>query len=249
MAAKQAAETLKHRLSEFAAKHFAVDTSAVQFASGHIHIGGHTLTFAELARLAYVNRVSLSAVGYYRTPKIHYDRSLARGRPFYYFAYGAAVSEVIVDTLTGEYKVHRVDICHDVGESLNPALDLGQIEGGFIQGMGWVTNEELVWDDEGRLLTDGPANYKIPGAGDIPVEFNVELLPDSPNIEATIFHSKAVGEPPLMLGISVWAALRHAIASVEDYRGSPQLPVPATPEKVLLSCDALRDEWRANATN
>ena len=115
--------------------------------------------------------------------------------------------------------------------------------------MGWVTNEELVWDDEGRLLTDGPANYKIPGAGDIPVEFNVELLPDSPNIEATIFHSKAVGEPPLMLGISVWAALRHAIASVEDYRGSPKLPVPATPEKVLLSCDALRDEWRANATN
>ena len=249
MAAKQAAETLKHRLSEFAAKHFAVHTSAVQFASGHIHIGGHTLTFAELAHLAYVNRVSLSAVGYYRTPKIHYDRSLARGRPFYYFAYGAAVSEVIVDTLTGEYKVHRVDICHDVGESLNPALDLGQIEGGFIQGMGWVTNEELVWDDEGRLLTDGPANYKIPGVGDTPVEFNVELLPDSPNIEATIFHSKAVGEPPLMLGISVWAALRHAIASLEDYRVSPQLPVPATPEKVLLSCDGLRNEWRANATH
>ncbi len=249
MAAKQAAETLKHRLSEFAAKQFAVDITAVQFAEGNVHIGDDILTFAELARLAYLNRVSLSAVGYYRTPKIHYDRKLAQGRPFYYFAYGAAVSEVIIDTLTGEYKVQRVDICHDVGESLNPALDMGQIEGGFIQGMGWVTNEELIWDGDGKLLTDGPANYKIPGVGDTPVEFNVELLPDSPNIEATIFHSKAVGEPPLMLGISVWAALRHAIASLGGYQFSPQLSVPATPEKVLLSCDAVRDKWRTNAAS
>ena len=249
MAAKQAAETLKHRLREFAAKQFAVDITAVQFAEGNVHIGDDILTFAELARLAYLNRVSLSAVGYYRTPKIHYDRKLAQGRPFYYFAYGAAVSEVIIDTLTGEYKVQRVDICHDVGESLNPALDMGQIEGGFIQGMGWVTNEELIWDGDGKLLTDGPANYKIPGVGDTPVEFNVELLPDSPNIEATIFHSKAVGEPPLMLGISVWAALRHAIASLGGYQFSPQLSVPATPEKVLLSCDAVRDKWRANAAS
>ena len=249
MAAKQAAETLKHRLSEFAARQFSVDISAVQFAEGNVYIGDDVLTFSELAHLAYLNRVSLSAVGYYRTPKIHYDRNLARGRPFYYFAYGAAVSEVIIDTLTGEYKVKRVDICHDVGESLNPALDIGQIEGGFIQGMGWVTNEELIWNGDGRLLTDGPANYKIPGVGDTPVEFNVELLPDSPNIEATIFHSKAVGEPPLMLGISVWAALRHAIASLGDYQLSPQLCVPATPEKVLLSCDAVRDKWRANAAN
>ena len=249
MAAKQAAETLKHRLREFAAKQFAVDITAVQFAEGNVHIGDDILTFAELARLAYLNRVSLSAVGYYRTPKIHYDRKLAQGRPFYYFAYGAAVSEVIIDTLTGEYKVQRVDICHDVGESLNPALDMGQIEGGFIQGMGWVTNEELIWDGDGKLLTDGPANYKIPGVGDTPVEFNVELLPDSPNIEATIFHSKAVGEPPLMLGISVWAALRHAIASLGGYQFSPQLSVPATPEKVLLSCDAVRDKWRTNAAS
>ena len=246
MAAKQAAEALKHRLSEFAARQFSVDISAVQFAEGNVYIGDDILTFSELAHLAYLNRVSLSAVGYYRTPKIHYDRNLAQGRPFYYFAYGAAVSEVIIDTLTGEYKVKRVDICHDVGESLNPALDMGQIEGGFIQGMGWVTNEELIWDGDGKLLTDGPANYKIPGVGDTPVEFNVELLPDSPNIEATIFHSKAVGEPPLMLGISVWAALRHAIASLGGYRLSPQLSVPATPEKVLLSCDAVRDKWRAN---
>ena len=249
MAAKQAAETLKHRLREFAAKQFAVDITAVQFAEGNVHIGDDILTFAELARLAYLNRVSLSAVGYYRTPKIHYDRKLAQGRPFYYFAYGAAVSEVIIDTLTGEYKVQRVDICHDVGESLNPALDMGQIEGGFIQGMGWVTNEELIWDGDGKLLTDGPANYKIPGVGDTPVEFNVELLPDSPNIEATIFHSKAVGEPPLMLGISVWAALRHAIASLGGHQFSPQLSVPATPEKVLLSCDAVRDKWRTNAAS
>ena len=166
-----------------------MDISAVQFAEGNVYIGDDILTFPELAHLAYLNRVSLSAVGYYRTPKIHYDRNLAQGRPFYYFAYGAAVSEVIVDTLTGEYKVKRVDICHDVGESLNPALDIGQIEGGCIQGMGLVTNEELIWNGDGRLLTDGPANYKIPCVGDTPVEFNVELLPDSPNIEATIFHS------------------------------------------------------------
>jgi xanthine dehydrogenase large subunit len=147
---------------------------------------------------------------------------------------------VLIDTLTGEYRVERVDICHDVGRSLNPAIDLGQIEGGFIQGMGWLTSEELTWDGEGRLTTLGPATYKIPAVGDTPPVFNVELLPDSPNAEATVFRSKAVGEPPLMLAISVWSALRDAVASLAAYRVHPQLDTPATPERVLMACEALR---------
>lgn len=194
------------------------------------------MSFAEMIQLAYLNRVPLSATGYYRTPKIYYDREQAKGRPFFYYAYGAAVSEVVIDTLTGEYKVLRVDICHDVDESLNPAIDIGQVEGGFIQGMGWLTTEELVWGEDGRLQTNNTASYKIPTIGDTPVEFNVELLPDSPNVEATIYHSKAVGEPPLMLAISVWSALRDAVCSVADYQRSPQLDAPATPERVLAAC-------------
>ena len=184
--------------------------------------------------------MQLSATGFYRTPKIYYDREKAKGRPFFYYANGAAVSEVLVDTLTGEYKVSRVDICHDVGTSLNPALDIGQIEGGFIQGMGWLTFEELAWNDDGRLLTVGPATYKIPAIGDTPPEFHVELLPDSPNAEATIFRSKAVGEPPLMLAISTWSALRDAVASLAHYKVNPSLDPPATPERVLAACEALR---------
>jgi xanthine dehydrogenase large subunit len=165
----------------------------------------------------------------------------ATGRPFfYYYANGAAVSEVMVDTLTGEYRVTRVDICHDVGDSLNPAIDLGQIEGGFVQGMGWLTSEELAWDERGRLLTLGPATYKIPAVGDAPVDLRVELLPDSPNAEATVFRSKAVGEPPLMLATSVWCALRDAVASLADYRAHPPLDTPATPERVLAACDRMR---------
>jgi len=240
MAARDAAAKIKAQLTAFAAEHFGVPDAEVVFRDGRVIAGTTTLDFAELAQLAYMHRVPLSATGFYHTPKIHYDRESARGRPFFYYAYGAAVSEVLIDTLTGEYRIVRVDICQDVGQSLNPAIDIGQVEGGYIQGMGWLTTEELVWDDEGRLQTLGPANYKIPSIGDTPIEFNVELLPDSPNVEATIFHSKAVGEPPLMLGISAWSALRDAISSIGDYRFSPALDTPATPERVLRACTEVR---------
>lgn len=241
MAARNAVNKIKQRMTAFAAEHFSVAEDEVCFADNRVIAGEHNLSFAEFAQLAYMNRVSLSATGYYRTPKIFYDREKAQGRPFFYFANGAAVSEVLVDTLTGEYKVLRVDICHDVGDSLNPAIDIGQIEGAFIQGMGWLTTEELVWGEDGRLQTVNPAGYKIPAIGDTPPVFNVELLPDSPNVEATIYHSKAVGEPPLMLATSVWSAIRDAIASLGDYKVSPPLDTPATPERVLNSCMVTRD--------
>lgn len=240
MAALNAAQQIKARLVSCAASHFGVSSESIQFSDGMISCGDTQLSFAELAQLAYRQRISLSATGYYSTPKIHYDREKASGRPFFYFAYGAAASEVVVDTLTGEYRLLRTDIVHDVGQSLNPAIDIGQIEGGFVQGMGWLTTEELVWDNSGQLRTSGPASYKIPAVGDAPSIFNVELLPDSPNTEATVFHSKAVGEPPLMLGMSVWSALRDAVASIADYTLSPVFDAPATPERVLRACEQLR---------
>jgi xanthine dehydrogenase large subunit len=241
MAAKQAAETIKQRLIDFACEHFDLTDNAINFTNGNVLVGNQAFTFAEFVQLAYRERISLSATGYYRTPKIHYDRKQGEGHPFFYFANGAAVSEVLLDTLTGEYKVLRVDICHDVGQSINPALDIGQIEGGFIQGMGWLTTEELRWGSDGRLQTINLAGYKIPAIADTPPLFNVELFPDSPNTEATVFHSKAVGEPPLMLAISVWSALRDGIASIDNYRSSPTLHTPATPERVLAACDTLRN--------
>jgi xanthine dehydrogenase large subunit len=245
MAASEAARTIKSRLIAFAAGYFQVQPLEVEFSDNRVLVGATDLSFAELAELAYMNRVSLSAAGYYRTPKIHYDRDSGSGRPFFYYAHGAAVSEVLVDTLTGEHRVTRVDICQDVGQSLNPAIDIGQVEGGYIQGLGWVTMEELVWGADGRLQTQGPASYKIPTIGDTPTEFNVELLPDSPNVEATIYHSKAVGEPPFLLGVSVWSALRDAISSIGDYRYSPSLDTPATPERVLNAC--IEMSQRANS--
>jgi hypothetical protein len=177
--------------------------------------------FAELVAEAYRARVQLSAAGFYKTPKIHWDRAAGKGRPFYYFAYGAACSEVEIDTLTGEYRVLRTDILHDVGRSLNPAIDRGQVEGAFIQGMGWLTTEELWWDKDGRLRTHAPSTYKIPLASDRPRIFNVALADWSENREPTIKRSKAVGEPPFMLGISVFEALSMAVASVADYRECP----------------------------
>ncbi|MAZ89935.1 MAG: xanthine dehydrogenase molybdopterin binding subunit [Cellvibrionaceae bacterium] len=241
MAAKNAAETIKQRLVDFATEHFQVDATDVRFHNNRIYTSEqHSISFSELVQAAYSHRISLSATGYYRTPKIHYDRASASGRPFFYFANGAAVAEVLVDCLTGEYKVSRVDILQDVGDSINPALDIGQIEGAFIQGMGWLTTEELVWGEDGRLQTNTPASYKIPAIGDTPEIFNVALLENSPNVEATIFHSKAVGEPPLMLGISVWSALRDAIASIANYDLSPVLDTPATPERVLRAITQLQ---------
>ena len=234
-AAKAAADTIKQRLIEYLADSQQVPADSVRFTNNRIEYGsdGASLSFAELAQKAYLARVSLSATGYYKTPKIHYDRSKAKGRPFFYYATGASVSEVLLDTLTGEYRVTQVDILHDVGRSINPALDIGQIEGGFIQGMGWMTSEELVWDEQGRFISNGAATYKIPAAADTPPIFNVALMEDRPNEEETIYHSKAVGEPPFMLAISVWSALRDAISSIGDYQISPDLDTPATPEKVF----------------
>jgi xanthine dehydrogenase large subunit len=198
------------------------------------------MPFAELVRLAYKARVQLSATGYFATPKVLYDPKTMRGRPFFYFAYGAAVSEVLIDTLTGEYKVDRVDILHDVGKSINPAIDMGQIEGGFIQGRGWLTSEELYWDAKGRLMTHAPSTYKIPACSDLPRQFTARIAEWSRNREDVVYRSKAVGEPPLMLAISVFFALKDAVAAVCDYRASPHLDAPATPERVLFAIEELR---------
>lgn len=236
-AAQNAALTLKQRLVKFLAVEKSVSEESVHLDDGVVTWGAaenEQMTFVDLVQAAYVGRISLSSTGYYRTPKIWYDRKQAKGRPFFYFALGAAVSEVLVDTLTGEYKVTRVDILHDVGRSINPAIDRGQIEGGFIQGMGWLTTEELVWHEDGRLLSNNPATYKIPAIGDTPPVFNIELY-EHANDEATVYNSKAVGEPPFMLAISVWSALRDAVSSLSDYTISPDLDTPATPERVLAA--------------
>jgi len=232
MAARAAALELKGRLVEFAAQHYKVPESQVAFAGDRVRVGNRTIAFEELVLAAYQGRVSLSATGYFKTPDIHFDDKAFTGRPFLYFAYGAAAAEVVIDTLTGEYRVERVDILHDVGKSLNPAIDIGQIEGGFIQGMGWLTTEELWWDDRGRLRTHAPSTYKIPAIGDRPTVMNVALI-DNPTFRAaTPYWSKAVGEPPLILAISVHQALIEAVAASGIRR--PALDAPATPERVLL---------------
>lgn len=240
-AAQVAAIIIKDRLIEFAIEKYEVKASDVRFANNQIHVGTNTFSFADFVQQAYMGRVSLSATGFYKTPKIHFDRATGRGRPFFYYSTGAAVSEVLIDTLTGEYKLLRADILHDVGHSLNPAIDIGQIEGAFIQGMGWLTTEELVWNDKGRLLSNNPATYKIPAISDAPLDFRVTLVPDDPNREQTIYNSKAVGEPPFMLGISVWSALKDAISSVSNYTLSPALDTPATPERVLWAVEAMKN--------
>jgi len=239
-AAQNAAEILKQRLVEFAARHWKVTEDDVEFRNNQVRVRDLILPFEELVQQAYFGQVSLSSTGFYRTPKIYYDRSQARGRPFYYFAYGVSCSEVIVDTLTGEYKMLRSDILHDVGASLNPAIDIGQVEGGFVQGMGWLTMEELVWNAKGKLMTNGPASYKIPAIADMPIDLRVKLVENRKNPEQTVFHSKAVGEPPFMLGISVFCAIKDAVASLADYRAQPQIDAPATPERVLWGVEQMR---------
>lgn len=238
MAAKNASETIKDRLAQFYGEQVDVEPEHIQFENGQVIGNGQPIDFANLVQQAYMARISLSSTGYYKTPKIHYDRSTAQGRPFLYFACGAAVSEVTLDSLTGEYKVNRVDILHDVGDSLNPAIDIGQIEGGFIQGMGWMTSEELLWNDEGRLISNNPATYKIPAIGDTPEIMNVELF-GCPNRENTVYASKAVGEPPFMLAMSVWCALKDAVSSVGGYQQDAELSIPATPEKVLKAIELM----------
>ncbi len=245
-AAQLAARAIRDRLAKVAAEALGGSPREVEFSAGEVRCGRRTLPFAELCELAHHARVSLSASGFYRTPKIHWDQRRFHGRPFLYFACGAAVSEVEVDTLTGEHRVVRVDLLHDCGDSINPAIDRGQVEGAFVQGMGWLTTEELWWDAEGRLRTHAPSTYKIPTAGDVPEDFRVTLR-TSPNREATVHRSKAVGEPPLMLAISVFHALRDAVAACGDGRLSPRLDAPATPERVLLAIQELRARAEAEA--
>ena len=231
MAAQQAALAVRARLAEVAARAFGCPAADVQFADGSVRHGSQQLAFAALAKLAYMQRVQLWSDGFYATPKIHWDKVRFTGRPFFYYAWGAACSEVAIDTLTGELRVLRVDILHDVGRSINPALDIGQIEGGFVQGMGWLTTEELVWNAQGRLTTHAPSTYKIPVASDVPPVFNVRLW-DGANREDSIHRSKAVGEPPLMLAISVLHAIRDAVAAARG-GGPVRLDAPATPEAIL----------------
>jgi len=231
MAVQLATREIKARLTRFASETWNVPEDMISFRDDRVFIGNQSIPFGELTKKAYAGRIHLSSAGYYKTPKLHWDRERGKGRPFFYYAYGAACSEVVVDILTGEMKVLRADVLHDVGRSINPALDIGQIEGGFVQGMGWLTTEELVYDDKGRLLTHAPSTYKIPVASDVPASFRVDLF-DNANREDTIYRSKAVGEPPLMLAISVFAAIADAIHSLQP--GRPvDLDAPATPEAIL----------------
>ena len=244
-AAQAAAAAIRQRLADLAGALHGVAPEDVRFADGYVHAGARRVPFADLARAAHEARVPLSATGFYRTPKIHWNKQTQVGRPFYYFAFGAAVAEVAVDTFTGETQLLRVDILHDVGTSLNPAIDLGQIEGGFLQGVGWLTSEELYWNSAGELCTHAPSTYKIPTARDWPAAARVEILAAAPNPEDVIFRSKAVGEPPLMLALSVFHAIRDACAACGPAGCLPDLPAPATPEAVLRTIDALHPSGTA----
>jgi xanthine dehydrogenase large subunit len=231
-AAQFAARHVRDNLAAFVCGLDGCGAGAIKFKGGEVFSPVATRSFDAVVKLAYANRIQLWSDGFYRTPKIHYDKTTLTGRPFYYFAYGAACTEVVIDTLTGESKVLKVDILHDVGRSINPAIDVGQIEGGFVQGMGWLTTEQLVWNDKGYLSTHAPSTYKIPTAGDVPEHFKVDLWPE-PNREDNVFGSKAVGEPPFMLAISVYEALRDAVAQARGDGAAVRLTAPATAENVL----------------
>ncbi len=239
MAAKNAASELRQRMAKLAAKHYSADVKKISFSKGVVDLGARQIPFGELANLCFLQRVHLSATGYYATPKITWDRDNVTGNAFLYFAYGASCSEVTIDTMTGEMKVDRVDILHDVGSSLNPAIDIGQIEGGFVQGMGWLTTEELVFDDEGRLRTHAPSTYKIPACSDVPEDFRTSIFESKGNHEKSIYQSKAVGEPPLMHGLSVFSAIFNAIAAINPGK-MPKLNAPATPEEILKAVDQMK---------
>lgn len=238
MAVQAACDTIRDRIADHLAERYQTTLDQVRFADGQVQIGEEAISFAQAAASAYENRVSLSSTGYYKTPEIEWDRIAGKGRPFFYFAYGAAVTEVVIDTLTGENRILRADILHDAGASLNPALDIGQIEGGYVQGAGWLTTEELVWDDKGTLKTHAPSTYKIPAISDRPDVFNVALW-DEPNPAQTVYRSKAVGEPPLMLGISAFMALSDAVSACGD--GFGDLQTPATAEAVLTAIGNARN--------
>jgi len=243
-AAQDAARQIRERLAACAAARHGGTADAVRFANDKVHVNGRTLDFATLVGEAYIDRVQLWSDGFYATPGLSWDKDTMQGRPFYYFAYGAAVSEVVVDTLTGEWKLLRADVLHDAGRSLNPAVDIGQVEGAFIQGMGWLTTEELVWHPQsGKLMTHAPSTYKIPTANDCPPVFNVRLF-DGPNAEDSIHRSKAVGEPPLLLPFSVLFAIRDAVSAVGGHRVDPPLRAPATSEAILTAIGAVQNASR-----
>ncbi len=239
-AAQDAANKIRQRLAEFFAKLHNGEVTAVTFAAGFIQLGEHSMSFADLAQKAYLARVQLWSDGFYATPGLSWDSKTMNGSPFSYYAYGASVSEVIVDTLTGEWKLLRADSLYDAGNSLNPAIDIGQVEGAFIQGMGWLTTEELWWNKDGKLMTHAPSTYKIPGVSDCPKDFRTNLFKNR-NVADSIHRSKAVGEPPLLLPFSVFFAIRDAIASVADYRFNPPLQAPATSEAILKALTAVEE--------
>jgi xanthine dehydrogenase large subunit len=245
-AAQDAARKIRDRLAAFAAQLFGTEAEAVTFADNTVHAGPQSIPFAELVQKAYLARVQLWSDGFYATPGLSWDARTMTGSPFSYFAYGAAVSEVIVDTLTGEWKQLRADALYDAGASLNPALDIGQVEGAFIQGMGWLTTEELRWNKDGKLTTHAPSTYKIPTVSDCPEDFRVALFRNR-NASDSIHRSKAVGEPPLLLAFAVFFAIRDAIASVGNYCINPALNAPATSEEILKAIDALKLTAAASA--
>lgn len=239
-AAQNAARILRGRLTEFAAAKHNVDVSQVVFSNNFVQIGNLSVSFDELVHDAYMNLVQLSVAGFYKNPRINVDPDTMKGRPYHYNCYGAAVVEVEIDTLTGENRVRQVDLLHDVGKSLNPVVDFGQLEGGFIQGMGWLTTEELVWDSGGHLRTHAPSTYKIPACSDRPAIFNMAFVDWNENREDTVFRSKAIGEPPFNLANSVFNAYVDAVSSVGDHKHLPTLNAPATPERILMACDEIR---------
>ena len=241
-AAQFAARHVRDNLAQFVSGLAGCGAGAIRFEGGRVISPTSVYSFDDIVKQAYANRIQLWSDGFYRTPKIHYDKTTLTGRPFYYFAYGAACTEVAIDTLTGENRVLKVDILHDAGHSINPAIDIGQIEGGFVQGMGWLTTEQLVWNDKGFLSTHAPSTYKIPTAGDVPAHFNVALWHE-PNREDNVFGSKAVGEPPFMLAISVYEALRDAITHAnKSGKESVKLVAPATAENVLAALGHLSSQ-------
>jgi xanthine dehydrogenase large subunit len=237
-AAQDAARQIRERLAAFAVKQYGGAEGDVRFAFDTVFVNGHEIAFGELVAKAYLARTQLWSDGYYATPGLSWDAKTMTGRPFSYFAYGAAVAEVVVDTLTGEWKLLRADALYDAGRSLNPALDIGQVEGAFIQGMGWLTTEELRWNEAGKLTTHAPSTYKIPGVSDCPEDFRVRLFENS-NVEDSIHRSKAVGEPPLLLPFSVFFAIRDAVSSVGDHTVNPPLNAPATCEEILKAVAAV----------
>jgi xanthine dehydrogenase large subunit len=237
-AAQDAARQIRDRLAAHAVKLYGGEVEAVRFAADTVFVNGHEVRFPELVQKAYLARVQLWSDGFYATPGLHWDPKTMSGNPFSYFAYGAAVAEVVVDTLTGEWKLLRADVLYDAGRSLNPAIDIGQVEGAFIQGMGWLTTEELWWNPGGKLMTHAPSTYKIPAVSDCPQDFRVRLY-DNANVSDSIHRSKAVGEPPLLLPFSVFFAIRDAVSAVGGHKVNPPLNAPATSEEILKSIAAV----------